>query len=168
MIKLKDKKAKMEISVLLLVIVTLILVIYSISAFYLRASKISSQLTSYEGIDEIYSSSERYTFNLRNIGQEVVNGGANDEGTFISGFKSELSKYFNNNEKLFLVEEYAFYSDVLNLLNNPKNYDLIIENNSIIFKIKNIEISNNFKDKDNMIKSISYSWDVLLIYRLNS
>ena len=157
MIKLKNKKAKMEIAVLLLVIVTLILVVYSISAFYLRASSVSSQLNSYKGLDEVYASFEVYGFNLRNIGQEVVNSGANSEESFISGFKSELSKYFNAHEKLFSVQEYTFYSDVLSSLNDPKNYELQIEDKNIIFNIKNQRVSIDFNDNKNLIKSISYS-----------
>ena len=69
---LKNKKAKMEISVLLLVLTTLLLVIFCLFIFNIRSGNFEKKITPSSSIDEIYSVSKIFGFNIRHIAEQIT------------------------------------------------------------------------------------------------
>jgi len=158
---LKNKKAKMEISVLILVLTTLVLVIFSLFIFNIRSDNLRKQITTSSLIDEIYSSSKIFEFNVRHIGEQVVNENKiNSENDFINKFKSEFYKQFLVNQKVYSPYEYGVYEKFNGMMNDPKNYEIKIKDNLLSFNMKNFNFAEKMADSDAGITSINYAKNI--------
>ena len=158
---LKNKKAKMEISVLILVLTTLVLVIFSLFIFNIRSDNLRKQITTSSLIDEIYSSSKIFEFNVRHIGEQVVNENKiNSENDFINKFKSEFYKQFLVNQKVYSPLEYGVYEKFNGMMNDPKNYEIKIKDNLLSFNMKNFNFAEKMADSDAGITSINYAKNI--------
>ena len=158
---IKNKKAKMEISVLLLVLTTLILVIFSLFIFNTRSGDFRKDITTSSSIDEIYSASKIFEFNTRHIAEQVTKESKiSSEVEFISKFKSEFYKIFLLNEKNYSPYEYGLYAKFNTMMADPKNYEVKIRDNSLTFNMKNFSFSNKIADSDAGIISISYAKNI--------
>jgi len=154
---IKNKKAKMEISVLLLVLTTLILVIFSLFIFNIRSDNLKKEIKTSSLMDEVYSASKIFEFNVLHIAEQVVvENKISSESDFASKFHSEFSKQFLANEKIYSPYEHGIYTNFNTMMTDQKNYEVKIKNNSLTFNMKNFGFSNNLIDTDARIISISY------------
>jgi hypothetical protein len=158
---LKNKKAKMEISVLILVLTTLVLVIFSLFIFNIRSDNLRKQITTSSLIDEIYSSSKIFQFNVRHIAEQAANENKiNSENDFINKFKSEFYKQFLVNQKVYSPLEYGVYEKFNGMMNDPKNYEIKIKDNLLSFNMKNFNFAEKMADSDAGINSINYARNI--------
>jgi len=154
---IKNRKAKMEISVLLLVLTTLVLVIFSLFIFNIRSDSLKKDITTPSSVDEIYSSSKIFEFNVRHIAEQVTNTNKiSNEGDFINKFKSEFSKQFLLNEKIYSPYEYGIYLNFNSLMTDSKNYEIKIKNDSLAFNMKNFNFTEKIADNNAKMISVSY------------
>jgi len=154
---LKNKKAKMEISVLLLVLTTLILVIFCLFIFNIRSGSFDKKITPSSSIDEIYSVSKIFEFNVRHIAEQVTKESKiSSESDFANKFKSEFSNQFLANEKSYSPCEYGLYTKFNSMMTDSKNYEVKIKDNSLSFNMKDFIFSEKTADDDAGIVSIHY------------
>jgi hypothetical protein len=154
---LKNKKAKMEISVLLLVLTTFILVIFSLFMFNIRSDSLRKEITTSSSIDEIYSSSKIFEFNIRHIAEQVIQESKiGSEVDFINKFKSKFFNQFLLNEKSYTPYEYGLYTKFNGMMTDSKNYEVRIKDNSLSFNMKEFTFSERMADNDAGIVSMSY------------
>jgi len=147
----------MEISILLLVLTTLILVIFSLFIFNIRSDSLRKEITTSSLIDEIYSTSKIFEFNIRHIAEQVTKENKIiGESDFINKFKLELSKQFLANEKIYSPYEYGVYVKFDNMMADTRNYDIKIKDSSLTFNMKNFNFTEKIADSDTKILSMSY------------
>jgi len=89
---IKNKKGVMSIAVLLLVLATLVLVIYSLFVFSIRSNSVQEYITSGVALEELYSRAVMLNFFLDDICYNVGSG-----GNAISEFRAGLNQYKDSN-----------------------------------------------------------------------
>lgn len=154
---INNKKAKMEMSVLLLVLTTLILVIFSLYIFNTRSGDFRKEITTPSSIEEIYSASRVFEFNVRHIAEQLIKADKiNSESYFVNKFKSEFNGQFLANEKIYSPYEYGLYTKFNTMMAAPKNYEVKIKDNLLTFNMKDFNFSDKITDSDARIISIRY------------
>jgi len=93
----KNKKAKMELSIVFLVVATLFLVGLSLFVFLIRAEGFQRQVDDYKALEEVYRRVELLDYYLDEIMDNVSEGASNAE------FNEELEKY-KSDGKYFIKE----------------------------------------------------------------
>lgn len=147
----------MEISVVILVLTTLLLVIFSLFIFNIRADSLRREITTSTLIDTVYSSSKIFEFNIRHIAEQVANENKiTNENDFINKFKSNFYKQFLANQKIYSPYEYGIYEKFNDMMTDSKNYEVKIKDNSLSFNMKNFNFSEKLVDNDARIVSINY------------
>lgn len=101
---LKNKKAGMEISIVLLVIATLVLTTFSLYTFYTKQKSIEEKIYITRFLEDIYSKEEIINFYIDNILEKSIKNSSGDENKIIENFKQELGNYKNKDGK-FIVSE---------------------------------------------------------------
>lgn len=158
---LKNRKAKMEISILLLVILTLILVIFSVFVFNTRTGDYKKTLGSSQAMDELYSSAAIFEFNVRHIVEDVAkNNKISSEKDFMANFIPEFHRRLILNEQMYSPYEYGLYVKFNNLLGDNQNYEVKIKENTLMFNMKDFKFSETLADNSAEMSSIEYVKDV--------
>ena len=101
---MRNKKA--DISVLLLVLMTLILVISALFIFNLNSKKTTAKIIEYNSLNDIYSREKEINFYINDIMERVgsrIDKNKNIKAEFIKNFKKELERY--KNEDVFYIKE---------------------------------------------------------------
>src|SRR3972149_12182160 len=148
---LRSKKA--DLSITLLVIMTLLISSTSLLIFYTTENKADTSISQIALISDFYSQQDLIEYYVYNIAKKVVN---NNKITSGQDFSERFRySYYDIITKSFNSEDYYRYSRILNHISDPKNYESSISNNILTFKIKDFEFSQlSFEEGD--IMSISY------------
>ncbi len=104
---LKNKKAGMEISVVLLVIATLVLSGFVLLTFYTKQKSMQEKIYATKFLEDIYSKEEIVNFYINNVLENSVKDFNKEDGEvkLILNFKNELNKYKINNN--YIIPELA-------------------------------------------------------------
>ncbi len=131
----KEKKA--DISILLLVLMTVILVVTVTFIFYKNTQNSGLQIKDSKFLDEIYMEENQVNFYIDEIMDRSVAGINGDRSQFIQNFRNELPKYIENGE--FLAPE-------LKQLGAQLDGDNVRIDNGIVYANFSIKIEKFFGD----------------------
>ena len=134
---MRNKKA--DISVLLLVLMTLILVISALFIFNLNSKKTTAKIIEYNSLNDIYSREKEINFYINDIMERVgsrIDKNKNIKDEFIKNFKKELERY--KNEDVFYIKELEQLDSQL-ISNNVEYADKTIKINFNIHLEKRFE-----------------------------
>jgi hypothetical protein len=131
----KDKKA--DISILLLVLMTLVLAVSVLAMFYSNTSNSGAQIKDSRFLDLVYSNEMKTNFYINEIMDKSIVDIKGDKLKFIENFRNELLKYNVSGE--FIVPE-------LSQLEPQLNENNIRLNDGIIFIKFSVKIDKNFND----------------------
>ena len=134
---MRNKKA--DISVLLLVLMTLILVISALFIFNLNSKKTTAKIIEYNSLNDIYSREKEINFYINDIMERVgsrIDKNKNIKAEFIKNFKKELERY--KNEDVFYIKELEQLDSQL-ISNNVEYADKTIKINFNIHLEKRFE-----------------------------
>lgn len=140
-----NKKA--DISVLLLVLMTLILVVSALFIFNLNSKKVEAKIIEYNSLNDIYSREKEINFYINDIMERIgsrIDKNINIKDEFIKNFKKELERY--KNENVFYIKELEQLESQL-IVNNLEYADKTVKINF------NIHLEKRF---DNIIIIYSY------------
>jgi hypothetical protein len=101
--KMINKKGFMSVAVYFLVILTLVLVLFTIVSFVIRDKDIKEEVGIPRVIDEIYIEEALIKFHARNIFDVAVENMNNpDRGIFVQRFREELERYKNKDGEYYI------------------------------------------------------------------
>lgn len=113
---LQDKKAGMPIAIMLLVVATLVLVIFTLYSFNVSKNKFGNSIYMTGFLDDVYSKEAMINFYIKSIVENIES--PSSAGDFASKFRQGLERYKNNGEyiapELKQVEEQAVSENVKN------------------------------------------------------
>jgi len=151
MIKLKNKSAKMELAIIILVVATLVTYITAIAVFNFRMQNLEQKLYVSASLEDMYSRSDITDFTLKQIAAKVAaNPGTNAAATFLN----ELRKYRGSS---LYDNFYALYQAENQLSANPADC-VKIDNGFLIinFKLEYAAVSWNPSNTQQQFKKASY------------
>lgn len=90
---MRNKKASMEISIVVLVLATLVLTIFSLYTFYQRAKDIKEEAYFGSSIESIYAKEETINFYIYNSMETAAGSFGGDKTQFNQIFSQEIGKY---------------------------------------------------------------------------
>lgn len=93
MLIIKNKKAGMGLSIVLLVLATLILTAFALYTFYTKQSLIEEKIYATRFLEDMYSKEAQINFYIDNILEEAAESSEGREGGLVDNFKTELDLY---------------------------------------------------------------------------
>ena len=135
--RLFPKEKKADISILLLVLATFVLVVTVTFIFYKNTQNSGLQIKDSGFLDEVYLEEDIVNFYINDIIDKSIVGVGNDKGKFIYNFRNELPRYIENGE---------FIAPELRQLGAQFDGDNVRIENGIIYAKFSIKIDKNFGD----------------------
>lgn len=139
---MRNKKG--EISIVLLVLMTLVLVGATLFVFNINLGKFKTKITNVRVLEEVYVVENQINFYINEIMEETLKNNKNNKKDFIDNFKQGLGKYKIGEE--YLIKELSQVEDQAD--------NIIVEENSVFFDLRNVVIIRGF---DGISITYSYS-----------
>jgi len=154
---MKNKKAGMSISIVLLVLATLVLSGYALFTFYTREKSVQEKVYVPRIIEDVYSKEEQINFYLDQIVENaalktVVFEGESAERIFADSLKKELEESKDKNGNFPIIELNQIEEQV-----KEENVEFDEEKGTIAIEFE-IKIENNAEIKGKEIFSTSYTY----------
>lgn len=157
---LKNKKAKMTMGIIILVIATLILVITALYFINTVAKDLATGTSpDYKAMDIFYADEYIFDFYLYSIAKTVIG-----ENPGISAY--EFLPKFIEQYSLKMPLEYMNEIYLGQLRNNP--HEIKIESNKLTFILKNFDMTKDVSAADLKIKSIKHTRNIKIEVPLGS
>jgi hypothetical protein len=166
---LKNKKAGMSLSVVLLVVLTMLICIVALFTFNARETQRKDKFSDLTVLDSFYSDAEIFDFYIYTLAKEVASTKPVSSEDFIYKFQMAYLKYHN----LASLPAEASKEDILNQVKNNSKYEVSIATRTevinkqiqstriIKFNLKDFDFSKNYSDsKSSAIKKLSFSHNI--------
>ncbi|MDD5193570.1 MAG: hypothetical protein PHF67_03200 [Candidatus Nanoarchaeia archaeon] len=138
---LPNSKRSMELSIPLLVLVTIVLVISALVVFNFNSRGVASKIGDYTLLDDMNIKEKQINFYINDIVENSISGilkGSDVKVQFIDNFNTELNTYKNGDE---------FYVKELGQLKSQVNSNNIKINGTKVSIVFRIEIGKEFSEK---------------------
>lgn len=153
MTNLKNKRAGMSLSVVLLVVLTLLLCVISLVTFNNSKNQQKEKFSDLTVLDSFYSDSEIFDFYIYTVAREVSETNPTSSEEFILKFQIAYLNY----SVLDSVPREVMNGEMIRQIRNNTKYEVSIANRIIKFNLKDFDYSKIYSEnKISAIKKISF------------
>jgi len=166
MIKHFSKSKKADISIVILIFMTVFLCGTALFIFLVNGNQNLKKITPIPEINNFYAETDLIELFAYNVVKDVVNkNNAISEKDFVNSFRKEYYDAMLSSKDILTSEQFYNYGRVLERLKNESNYELTIKKQGdkrrLFFLLRGIEFSQEMNDlPDSSINSIKYVRDI--------